>query len=169
MTISASALRGKNFFPRRALFCCPASSRQQHLPQEEQRQHMGRVKEVAERSESPAVPALPPPVEPDGNQRRQRQPLLDDLDFKAGDRDRIVVSAQYMDVQNIQADQLTEQALHIFLPEEVEHQRRQHARAVLIRHGPVAQQEPQQDQGRGQQHRRNGPEPLKKVQSTFWW
>lgn len=69
---------------------------------------MERIEGIAEIPEWLCVIALPAIIEPDREQSKQRESLLNDLKLQISDMDCIVVAAEYTDVQNGKSAQLGE-------------------------------------------------------------
>ena len=103
---------------------------------------MYRVKGIAEPLKPLGVKALTPPVQPDGDQRQQRQTLLQQLELVSKQSYRIEQPAQHLRVDIVQADKLSQEIPPSPAPEEIEDQDRQHTRAIVICHDYIARQEP---------------------------
>ena len=77
------------------------------------------VKRIAGILERLAVVSLPPAVEPDRHEGKQRKPLLAQLDLTSEERDRIHLPAEHHHVEPVQRRELPEQAPPLPLAEKV--------------------------------------------------
>ena len=108
-------------------------------PQKEKQQHMDGIKRITKKPERFAVRPLPSPVKPDRDKRQKCKALLEDLDFIAEKRKRVVVAAQQRDIQKIHAQKLTKPVFPVLPFEKIERQYRQHAGAEIIEQRRVAE------------------------------
>ena len=101
--------------------------------------------------------ALPPAIQPDGDQRQQRKPLLTQLKLHAEQPDGVHQPAQKHHVDPVQGQHLSQQAPPFPAPENVKSEHGQHTGTVVICHA-------QRSQHRARHHHKGSHQ---QVQSCF--
>ena len=84
----------------------PTTVDSEHDKGERQQQHMYRIKSIADVPKRLGVISLPPVVQPDRQQRQQRQPLLRERHRMTEDRDRQQFTGQALAVDPVQPRKL---------------------------------------------------------------
>ena len=100
---------------------------------------MDGVKGVARILERLAVVTLSPAVQPDGNERQQRQSLLAQLKFHAQQPHGVHQAAQQLHIHPVESQQLPQQTPPFPTTEDIEDQHRQNTGAVVVHHAQRTQ------------------------------
>ena len=94
---------------------------------------MGRVEPVAQLLEPFGGMSLSAPVEPDEDQRQDRQTLLGDLHAETEDGHGIHKSTEHLKINIVHANGLEQIPHRRVAPEEIEHQDHQNTDSIIIR------------------------------------
>ena len=113
---------------------------------------MHRIEGVAGVLEGLAVVALAATIEPYRDQREEGEALLANLDFGAEDVYGIHQTAEELDIDPIQGEELAQEAPPLTATEEIENEHREHAGSVVIHHAESAKHSTQHHNQRYRQH-----------------
>ena len=105
---------------------------------------MYRIKSITYVLKCLGMISLSAAIKPDRNQGKQCKSLLYDLQLVVSNLDRIVVAAEDLEIDVIQADQLTCKAPPFAIVEEVENQYGYDADSEIIDHGNGSKQQVKQ-------------------------